>query len=193
MGTLYLASLIVGLGVLVLQLAMGGKSGDGVDADGDGVADDAEAGHDGKELAHGSDFVSLFLSTRFWIFTALAFGLSGSLIHFLALASTLATVLIAGGAGVSSGLFASLAFRAVKRAATTSSAATTDAVGQVGRVLVSVTKGKVGQVRVELKGSSVDMLATTDDDEIARGEAVLIEDVRGHVAHVSRRPPELAE
>jgi membrane protein implicated in regulation of membrane protease activity len=191
MGIVYLASLIVGLGVLVLQLAMGGKSTDSVDADGDGAADDV--GHDGKELSHGSDFVSLFLSTRFWIFAALAFGLSGTLIHWLQLAGVLATALIAGGAGVSSGLFASLAFRAVKRAATSTSAATTDAVGQVGRVLVGVTKGKVGQVRVQLKGSSVDLLATTDDDEIARGESVLVEDVRGEVAHVSRRPPELAE
>jgi membrane protein implicated in regulation of membrane protease activity len=189
MGMVYLASLVVGLGVLVVQLAMGGKSADGVDADGDGHHHD----HDGKELAHGSDFVSLFLSTRFWIFAALAFGLSGSLIHWLQLAGVLATALIAGGAGVSSGLFAALAFRAVKRAATTTSADTTDAVGQVGRVLVGVTKGKVGQVRVQLKGSSVDMLATTDDDEIARGESVLVEDVRGEVAHVSRRPPELAE
>lgn len=187
MGIVYLASLIVGLGVLVVQLAMGGKSGDHVDADGD------DGGHDGKELSHGSDFVSLFLSTRFWIFASLAFGLSGSLIHFLALASVLATALIAGGAGVGSGLFASLAFRAVKRAATSTNAATTDAVGQVGRVLVGVTKGKVGQVRVELKGQSVDMLATTDDDELTRGESVLVEDVRGHVAHVSRRPPELAD
>jgi hypothetical protein len=34
-------------------------------------------------------------------------------------------------------------------------------------------------------------MATTDDDSISKGEAVLVEDLREGIAHVSRRPSEL--
>ena len=187
MGAVYLASLVVGLGVLLLQVAMGGK-GDPADHD---------AGVEGKEIgksidAHDAGVVALFLSTRFWIFTMLGFGLSGGLIHALSLAGPIFTFLIAATSGLSSGIFASLAFRAVKRTSTSTTLTTSDAVGQVGRVLVACGKGKTGQVRVALRGHSIDLLATTDDPEIPRGEQVLVEDVQASVARVSRRPAELA-
>ena len=51
--------------------------------------------------------------------------------------------------------------------------------------------GLTGQVRVEIGGSSVDLMATTDDPEIARGESVLVEDLRDGVAHPPLRPAEL--
>jgi len=56
---------------------------------------------------------------------------------------------------------------------------------------VALAPGKTGQIRVELKGQSVDLLATTDEEELARGEAILIEEIEGSVARVSRRPREL--
>jgi hypothetical protein len=64
-------------------------------------------------------------------------------------------------------------------------------VGRVGRVVVACGRGTTGQVRVEIGGSSLDLLATTDDETIAHGESVLVEDLRGNIAHVSRRPQEL--
>ncbi len=69
---------------------------------------------------------------------------------------------------------------------------TSQAVGQIGKVLVPLEKRQLGQVRVELGGSSVDLMATTDEALLARGEEVLIDEVNGGVAHVSRRPDELA-
>ncbi len=177
MGLVYLAALVVGLGVLVAQVILGGKdAGHGGDDGHDHVADDA---------------VAMFFTTRFWIFFALAFGLSGSLMHAFALASPFAVGFIAAAAGIASGLFAGYAFRAVRRATTTSTVGASEAVGQVGRILVACSKGKVGQVRVLLKGQSIDLLATTDEDEIGRGSSVLVEEIRGTVAHVSSRPPEL--
>lgn len=172
---------------------------DGHDASADGHDADAHDGGSGKDLAladghHGdgeASALTLFLSTRFWIFAALAFGMTGSLIHWLALAGTVATAIIAGCTGFGSGLMAVLAFRAVKRSANSSTGYASDAVGQVGRVIVDVEKGRMGKVRVELKGHSVDMLAITDESDLARGDAVLIEDVDGEVVRVSKRPPEL--
>jgi membrane protein implicated in regulation of membrane protease activity len=181
MWAVYLAALVIGMGILVAQVVMGGKD----------AADDHGLDKDIGKPAVADDAVALFLSTRFWIFFALAFGLSGTLINAFELATPLVVALIAAGAGVGSGLFATLAFRTVKRMSTYTSAGASDAVGKTGRVLVAVAKGKVGQVRVALKGQSVDLMATTDDDEIARGADVLVEDMDGEVAHVSRRPPEL--
>jgi membrane protein implicated in regulation of membrane protease activity len=184
MGAVYLASLVVGLGVLLLQVAMGGK----------GDPADNEAGGEAKSLdAHDAGVVALFLSTRFWIFTLLGFGLSGGLIHALSLAGPIVTFVIAAAAGFSSGTFASYAFRAVRRSSSSTTLAASDAVGQIGRVLVAVAKGKTGQVRVAVRGHSVDLLATTEELEIARGEQVLVEDVQGTLARVSRRPVELAD
>lgn len=226
MGLVYFFSLIVGLGILVMQVAMGAKGDGGHGGHGghggghlggghggglggaptveSGAQHDAADGHDhdasssapaapDKQLSDDAEagVVALFLSTRFWIFAALAFGLSGSLIHVLSLAGPVATFVIAALAGFSSGLFAVLAFRAVKRGSAPASAREGEAVGRVGRVLVAVGPAKTGQIRVELQGHSVDMLATTDEDAIGRGEPVLVEDVRDGVAHVSKRPPEL--
>jgi membrane protein implicated in regulation of membrane protease activity len=207
MGLAYVFALVVALGILLVQIAMGGKDG-AHDADGEaGEAGEAEleagdhggdhADHHvggGKDLTHveaEAGFFGLFLSTRFWIFASLAFGMSGSLIHYFGLAGPVTTFLVAFGAGLVSGLFTVLLFQAVKRSSTSTTVHTTDAVGQVGRVLVSVRQGGMGKVRVELRGQSVDMLAVTEEGEIKRGEMILIEDVDGHTVRVSRRPPEL--
>ena len=179
MWAIYLGALVVGLGILMAQVVMGSGNGHG------GV----EHGH-GEPLA--DDAVALFLSSRFWIFFALAFGLSGSLLTFFALASPLLVGVLTSALGLASGLFAALAFRAVRRMSVHTSASASDAIGTTGRVLVPCAKGKVGQVRIALKGQTVDLMATTDEDEIARGDAILIEDMRGEVAHVSPRPDELA-
>lgn len=211
MGLAYVFALVVGLGILLVQIALGGKGGhdgDGHDAGEAEAEAELEAGegadHAGDHADHGggggkdikhidadSSFLGLFLSTRFWIFASLAFGMSGSLIHYLALAGPVATFLIALGAGVASGLFAVLVFQAIKKTSTSTTAHTTDAIGQVGRVLVPVAPGKMGKVRIELRGHSVDMLATSEEGEIKRGEMILVEEVDEHTVRVSRRPPEL--
>jgi membrane protein implicated in regulation of membrane protease activity len=219
MGLAYLFALVVGLGTLLLQVAMGAKGGGDGHGDGDGDhagdADELEAEGDGskelsvgtkdlavgtkdlgiggKDLQHDGETsaLALFLSTRFWIFASLAFGMSGGLIHVFALAGTITTFIIAALSGFASGLFAVLVFQAIKRSSTPTSPSSSDAIGQIGRVLVTCKRGGMGKVRVELRGHSVDMLATTDDTEIRRGEQILIEDVDGHTARVSRRPPEL--
>ena len=188
MGLAYVFALVVSLGVLVLQIALGAHGG----------GHQGDVGH-ALHMGHGHDqadagetgFWTLFLSLRFWLFSALGFGLSGSLLHLLAAASPSVTFAIATMAGLTAGTSATLAFRLLKRGSAATEARTSQAVGRMGRVVVACGSGTTGQVRVEIGGNSVDLLATTDEDSIARGEAVLVLEVDEQVARVSRQPTEL--
>ena len=200
MALVYLFALVVALGVLLLQIVMGGRGGGHHTDFGHAVHMHAGGGHGHAGHTHGQKpaadegetaFWTLFLSFRFWIFAALGFGLSGSLLHVFALAHPIVTLFIASGAGLASGLFASMAFRMLRRGSAGTEARSSVAVGKMGRVVVPCGKGLTGQIRVELAGSSVDLMATTDDDSISKGEPVLVEDLREGIAHVSRRPSEL--
>jgi membrane protein implicated in regulation of membrane protease activity len=175
-GYVYFGALLVGLGVLLLQLVLSHHS---------------TSGHGGDHDPGGSDVVATLLSTRFWVFAALGFGLSGFLLHVLSLAGMGLTLGLAIGMGLVSGSFAAYAFRFVARSQISSNADAANAAGRVARVLVACTRERVGQVRVELQGQSVDLMATTDEEEIPRGAHVVIEEVRGAIAHVSRAPKEL--
>src|SRR3954463_146244 len=102
MGLAYLFALVVALGVLIVQILMGGRTGAH-------HGDVGHAAHAGHHHAHAtpddSAFWTILLSLRFWIFAALGFGLSGSLIHWFDLAGPVVTAVIASGAGAASGLF----------------------------------------------------------------------------------------
>lgn len=194
MGILYLAALIVGFGTIALQLVMGGdhdaEAGGGGDADADAGADHGDGDH--GDHAHGEvGFLPIFLSLRFWTFTLLAFGLFGSLVHYLDLANALVTLVIAAGLGLGSGLLASLTFRALAKSEASSGATDRDAVGQVGKVMIPLGKGARGKIRIELKGQTVDYVATTDEEELEAGQLVMIEEMRETTAHVSRAPAEV--
>ncbi len=185
MGLAYLFALVVGLGILGLQAVMGGKGG----------ADDVSADHghgDGHDAAGKSfDFIAFFLSFRFWIFTSLAFGLTGSLLHYLNLASPSIVFALALASGLGAGLFATFVFRAIMRSSVSSTTDVTTARGTVGRVLVPVGKQKAGQIRVVLRGQSVDLVANTEGEDIERGEQVIVEEIDGNTARVSKSPAEL--
>lgn len=191
-GVLYLAALILGLGTVMVQLLMGGD-GDADAGGGDASADvDHDLGTDHAD-AHAdaaSGFLPIFLSLRFWIFGALAFGMVGSLLHFLGLASALVTLIAAGVMGVGSGMLASWIFRVLNRQHVSSGASESDAVGHVGKVLLRVPTQGHGKVRIQLKGQTLDLLATTDEIELLEGEQVLIEEMRDGRARVSKAPPD---
>jgi membrane protein implicated in regulation of membrane protease activity len=206
-GLVYLAALIIGFGTIALQLVMSGDSDADAEAGGDvhvGDADfdaDADADFDADADAdadvhadHGhadGGFLPIFLSLRFWTFAFLAFGLSGSLLHYLDLANAVITPAVAVTFGVLAGLLATLTFRALRRTEANSGATAGDAVGQVGKVMLRVDKGRRGKVRIQLKGQTVDLIATTDEEQLEPGQLVMVEEVRETTAHVSRVPAEL--
>jgi membrane protein implicated in regulation of membrane protease activity len=175
----YLAALVVGGGVIGLQFVFAAGHGD-VDL------------HHDVDHTGGGEAASIFLSSRFWTFALLAFGLVGTLLTFFRLAHLPLALALSIGSGLSAGLFAAFTMRALKRSATTS-VSTTEAVGKTGRVILPCAKDKVGKVRVSLKGNSVDLLAMTDEAEIPIGQQVLIDELRGDIAHVTLAPRELTE
>ena len=195
MGSVYLAALIIGLGTMLLQLFMSGDGDADADADAGGHDVDVDAHADGH-AGHadiGGGFLPIFLSLRFWTFGLMAFGLVGTLLYYLGLASAVLVPVIAIAMGFGSGLLASWSFRALARAATTSGAQSGDAVGHVGKVLVRCDQGSRGKVRIELRGQSLDYLATTDEQLLEEGDLVLVEEMRDGSVHVSRAPSEFLE
>lgn len=202
MGVIYLASLIVGLGIIAIQLLMSGDGdsdahvdadgghfdADGVDVDGDAGdtdlgADDGSPGIDGD----GVGFASVFLSVRFWTFGLMAFGLFGCLLHYLELASTLTTLISSAGVGLLSGWFASYTFLALMRSNPNSGVGSGELVGQVGKVMLPANSEGRAKVRLRVKGQMIDYVATTDE-ELPLGASVLVEEVRGEQVHVSAAP-----
>lgn len=194
-GIFYLAALIFGLGTMMVQLFMGGDADADADVDASAGLDhdmgDADLDHDLDASAEGhSDvgFLPIFLSLRFWVFGSLAFGMVGSLLHFLMLAGPVLTAVVATVLGLGSGTVASWVFRALSRQSVTSGAGEDDAVGHVGKVLIGVSNTSRGKIRIQLKGQTIDLIATTDESELPAGEQVLIEEMRDGQAHVSRAP-----
>lgn len=194
MGLVYLFALVVGFGILGLQTILGGKGGgDDVGGDHGHGGDKPTTANDGAGKTAGGSFgfVAFFLSFRFWIFTLLAFGLTGSLLHYLNLASPTVVLALAAASGLGAGFFASLVFSLVMRSSVSTTGDVTHARGTVGRVLVPVGKQKTGQIRVVLQGQSVDLIAKTDGEDLARGDQVIVEEIDGHTARVSKSPSEL--
>jgi membrane protein implicated in regulation of membrane protease activity len=207
MGLAYLFFLLVGLGLLVLQAILGSKDADhggfekdlhleaGADAHAEAGADhDADhadhAEHDHGDMGFGG-LMALFLQVRFWVFAFLGFGLSGTLLTYLTSVGFLPTLITALALGVVSGFTAALAFKLLKHMAGDHAEDTNQAVGRVGRVIVPVDPSSVGKVRIELRGQSVDLVAKTHGSRIDRGDLVVIEDIEGEIAQVSRAPEEL--
>jgi membrane protein implicated in regulation of membrane protease activity len=67
-------------------------------------------------------------------------------------------------------------------------AALLEARGRSGRVLVPLSRDHRGKVRVQIKGQTVDLLATTSGGELKAGVEVVVLDVRGDVAEVVAAP-----
>jgi membrane protein implicated in regulation of membrane protease activity len=184
-GILYLVALILGLGTIGLQFVLSHVSAD-LDHD-----HDFSGGHD-VSPEHGdadgalSGAAALFLSMRFWTFALMAFGLVGSALHYLELCNWIVCLVLASGSGLGSGLLAAWVFKNLTKGVT-SSESNTDAVGQVARVLVPVSKEHPGKVRIKLKGKVVDMVATTDA-EVLEGDEVLVVEMRDTSAHVEAAP-----
>ena len=207
MGIIYLAALVLGLGTLTLQFVLSHVGGGDADGDGDvddlhldagadeldfdgdvdhaiEVADHGELAHDGAEAGTSvGDAVGVFLSMRFWTFAFMAFGMVGSLLHYLNLAGFGVGLALSIVSGLASGLAAALTFRALK-GSVSSSTGEDETVGKMAKVTVPLHKGSLGKVRVQIKGKRVDLLAVTDAENVAEGDEVVVVEFRGDHAYV---------
>ena len=201
---LYLFSVIVGGVLLASSILLGGHedadldAGDAdadLDLDLDGDADvDADVEADGgldKDIGgHGdiSGFLFLFLSLRFWIFFLAFFGLTGLTLTMLDLVgSQWVGLALAIGMGLGTGLGATSLIRMLGTETSGKAVTSKDYIGKTARVVVPFGSEGVGKVRVDIKGSSVDLLATGLEDEDYDGkEEVLIVEMDGPRARVAR-------
>jgi len=178
-------------------LAFSIVGGDG-DHDADGLHDDADAGGGDGHSDHGAadqglqgvhaaagaggSVIGLFgvaLSLRFWTFFAAFFGLTGLVLDGLDLvAGELPPLALAVGMGLLAGTAVQALMGRLTGNDTGVVAGVDDYVGKVGRVLVPIaaTPGAgPGKLRIELKGTTVDLLARTDEPaELPVGTHALI-------------------
>ncbi len=144
--------------------------------------------HFGNGFDHGLDHGGPgFFSTRIMSVFVTAFGGFGAIATFYGLSPVLASAL-----GFGSGLaFATviLAFaRFLYRQQATSEVRTADLVGQLGRVVVAIPAGGVGQVRCRVGEELVDKIARTrDGDAIAENASVRVEEVLGETVIVKKQ------
>lgn len=164
MWLIYLVALIVGGGVLVLQMASG-------------------VGH---HFDHGIDHHPggpVMLSPRAVTFGLMAFGMVGTPAQMLGLLSPVATFVVAALSGIGGAVLSGLTLQRLGDPAASGAASLQEARGQTGRVIVACVPGSRGKVRLSLKGMTVDVVAVSQT-EIPVGATAWILDVHDDVAEV---------
>jgi membrane protein implicated in regulation of membrane protease activity len=194
----YLFTFALGGLLLLASIFLGDKDGGHdadheleVKADAAGPSNPGSLAHDGAG-DHGAiaGLFSAFLSLRFWMFFLAFFGLTGLVLDGLDIVPDPNVALaLALGMGLLTGEVTVYVFRRLAHSETSTAAGTHDYIGKSGRVLVAVGGGHLGKVRLTLKGTTVDVLATTDEERpFAPGEEALVIQMNDTTAVVARVP-----
>ncbi len=173
-----------------LEPHAGGAAAEASAGGADGPGGAGSQAHDGA--AHGPGWAGMFLSLRFYLFAAMGFGTVGTPASWLGWAPPTATLVAATIAALLLGVGGSLAFRALSGQTLTSGASQVDLPGQLGRVLIACEKGRRGKVRVQVRGQLVDLLATTEEERLEPGSAVIVQEVGRESVLVCAAPRELS-
>ncbi len=191
---LYLFSFALGGLLLLASILLGDKdgghdSGD-VDTDTDGDHGGHQASDHGVPATPGSfaGMFTAFLSLRFWMFFLAFFGLTGLVLDGLDIIPNSGVALaISLAMGLATGQVTAAVFRHLSSSETSTAASVSDYVGKSGRVLIAFAPGSLGKLRITLKGTTVDVLATTDDERpFAVGDDALVIQMNDTTALVSR-------
>ena len=175
MVAIYIGALLFG-GLLIVASVLGAG-----DHPVDGFAAHAADPH-AEGSVHGQ-LVALF-GVRFWTFATAFFGITGLLLHAVGVPGATG---IAAGVGVVAGLGASVFFRKLTRESGGRVGEASALVGREGKLLLPVGRWQQGKVRVvQPAGGSVDFVAEANDEALAAGSDVIIVEVRGNVAVVTR-------
>ena len=156
---LYLFGLVLGGILLGSSIVLGGHT----DAHA-GEMHAPDGGHDAEGSVEG--FLVAFMSMRFWTFFLTFFGLTGLLFDGLGLVgSAVVTAIVATAAGGGAGYGAVWFMRRMRADDSNSAVSTKDYLGKTGRVLVAFGAGETGKIRVDVKGSTIDLLAVPEEGE----------------------------
>lgn len=194
---LYVFSLVLGGVLLGASMLLGGGDGHGEGhGGGDGHGDH---GTEGASIADGHDapggfesFMVAFLSMRFWTFFLAFFGLTGVVLDGLGLvSSSIVAAVLSVAMGLGIGFGALWVMRRVRADESNSAATVADYVGKTGRVMVGFGPGQTGKVRVDVRGSTMDLLATPiDGATFELKEEVIVVEMEGTRAKVARLTPD---
>lgn len=157
----YLIAAIVGGGLMAASLIFGHSHGadGGFDHHVGTVDHGAPTDHTEHDLVgHGAEWLP-FLSLRFWTYATGIFGLCGVLLKLFVQTTEPTTAIISIITGVAAGWIVHVLMRLAARAESDTSIKTNDFMGSRGRLLVGCSRGSEGKVRLELKGSTVELLA----------------------------------
>jgi len=196
---LYLFCFALGGLLLLSSILLGDKDG-GHDSDASAAGDvHAEAETGGSQgIDHGvlaspgslAGMFTAFLSMRFWMFFLAFFGLTGLVLDGLDLIPNSGVALaISLVMGLAIGQGTAAVFRYLAANETSTAASVGDYVGKSGRVLVGFGPGSLGKLRLTLKGTTVDVLTTTDEERaFVVGEEALVIQMNDTTAVVARLP-----
>jgi membrane protein implicated in regulation of membrane protease activity len=180
----YIASLALG-GVLLGVSLFGGHAHDGElggDVGGHGADGHATVDHDVQS------FLLPFLSLRFWVFALCFFGLTGSVLHGFGLALTALVPWIAGAVGLGTGYTASRLLMTLTHSPV-GLLGDANHVGREGKLLLPLTPGQRGKLRLQGTGQVTDLIAeSASGHDLPAGASVLIIEMRGAVAVVEPAP-----
>lgn len=178
----YLFCLLAGGALVGAAAIFGGKDVDvGAHGGGDlhGHAGDADG-------AHATGWLPFF-SFQFWTFALAFFGLTGTVLTLLGLASFLPTLIASTVLGLGTGTAVSTLIRKLRTQTVSSSVGIKDLVGRSGIVKLPLAAGSAGKIRLNVKEQVIDLLAITDDkEEIRIGEEVLVTEMQDGRAVVVR-------
>ena len=180
---LYIATAILGGGLVALSAFTGGDAD--VDADVDADGGDAGTDVDGTWVP--------ILSMRFWTFTLAFFGLSGMMLYWLTGLAVTGQLAVAAPFGLLSGLGASWTLRRLQLSEISSSAQERDLLGVEARVLFPISSTSPGKIVYRVREREAEILALTDDDApLEPGETAVIigfEDGKARVVRPDRFLP----
>ena len=122
-----------------------------------------------------------------WTYLLAFGGLTGLLLHGVAGTPEPLTAVLSAGVGLTSGLGARWAMTLASASGGEGTVASPALVGRTGILLLPCGPGQTGQVRLTVKGSTIDLLATTADPNGLRvGQEVLVIGANGGEARVVR-------
>ncbi len=159
----------IGGGFFVLLAVLGGL--DGVDLDGEGLDTDIELAELGRSHIL---LLGILRSFKFSTFGACFFGLTGIVMSELGLPGTL-VFLLAASVGLLLGGGITLILASLHTRQADSLTRSEELVGQLGVVELPFDAASTGKVRLQIRGSTIDFIAYTDDVHGFRpGETVLV-------------------
>lgn len=180
----YIFSLVVGGGLLALNL-FGDFLDSDVDADaGIDLDGDADAISGGSEIAR-------LLSLRSLVYALFGFGGAGLVLHLIwAGAQPVLTALIAGGMGLGSGALVSTVFGYLKHTEAGEIKGERALVGLSGKIVMAIGDGETGAVRIRSGERQYQMRARADLPSgaaraLEAGRAIVVVDVKDGVALVT--------